>query len=86
MATGRDTNIRIQYFMHSAEYVTVNYIERGSVKLHSIPTAKIWQYVVKNKLHVTDDETGEVWEKEEFFKECKLIVEGLIKQKWQNLA
>jgi hypothetical protein len=86
MASGQSTTININYFLHAGDYISVCYYRNGGMHYQAFDKDKLWKYVVTNKLHVCDEESGEAWEKEEFFKDCQLIIEGIIKQQWQNLV
>ena len=79
-------NINIHSYFHAADHITVWYYSKGDIKIESIAKDKIWKFITSNKMHVADEDTGEVWNKEEFFNECELIVEAIIKQQWQNLV
>ena len=79
-------SINIHDFFHAQDHITLYYYDKGELVIHPIDKDKIWKFIVSEKLHVADEETGEVWGKEEFFNDCKLIVEAIIKQKWQNLV
>lgn len=78
--------MNINDFFHAEDHITVYYYSKGDLKIDSISKADLWKFITTNKMHVADEETGEVWEKEEFFNDCKLIVEAIIKQQWQNLV
>lgn len=78
--------MNIKDFFHAENHITVYYYSKGDLKIDSIGKADLWKFIVKEGLHIADSETGELWEKNEFFKECELIVEAIIKQKWQNLV
>ena len=84
MASGQ--NMNINQFFHAADYITIYYYKLGNLMIEPISHDRIWKFVVQKGLHIADEASGEKWTKEEFFNECKPIIEGILRQQWQNLV